>query len=234
MSKIRNLLTIDDQYDEVKDALITMSNQLKGDGYMVNLFYINPKSKAFEKKDAPVMDTDAVFKAIKKSIKENAIHIIACDYTLGNDIDGIMVLSKIKNEFHFKGESILFSTKIDKLLNEILKSKLSFEERKAKLKKLITCNSVDFPSRAELSDVLKGIIRNTKFGEMNIRQEILKWLDAFEDHAFKVPPKLERKKLGNIADAMENETALGIDFQKIFVEQAISIMIQLNQLPPNE
>lgn len=231
MGKEINLLIIDDEHDE--DAVLNMSKQLNEDGFQINHFCINPKSKKYERNDAGDMDTDAVFEDIKKYLKKHVVHIIACDHTLGADINGVMVLSKIRQEYNFKGINILFSTKIETILHEILDS-----DKKGKqideLRKLVRTNIIDFPQRQELHNTLKGIIKKTKFEEVNLRHELLKWLHAFKDHHFNGHPNFERKSLGKMAQEIEDETVLGIHFQKVFVEQAISKMIKLNNLPPYE
>ena len=232
MSKIRNLLIIDDEHDE--DAIVNMSDELSVDGFNVQHFVINPKSKKYEMQGTLKINLEIFWQDVKNHLRLYNTHIVACDYTLGDDIDGIIVLSQIKHKLHFKGTNLLFSTKIDTILQEILDSDLSFSEKKDRLKKLIRSNSFDFPTRKEVYDVLKGKIRGTRFEEINLRQEILNWLYAFENHKFNGHPNLQRKTLRQIAEAIEDETKLGIEFQKLFIEQGISTMIELNELPPNE
>ena len=48
------------------------------------------------------------------------------------------------------------------------------------------------------------------------------------------PDALRCSIVPEIAEAIEDETKLGIEFQKLFIEQGISTMITLNELPPNE
>jgi hypothetical protein len=102
------------------------------------------------------------------------------------------------------------------------------------LKKLVRSYSIEFPVRDNLAQTLKRIIKNTKLGDINHRDEILRWLYAFKDHSFNGHPDLERKTCGEIAEAIEMETSLGIQFQKLLIEQGLSTMIKLNKLPANE
>ncbi len=221
----RNLVIIDDEPDD--DGINTMCEDLRKEGVEVNCIVFNPKDKQYE-------DISVFYKDLKKHLRDKHIHLIACDYTLGANLDATDVLHKIKHEWHFHNTTnILFSTKIESILNEIFDSGINFSEKILKLKKLVRSNSIDFPSRIEIFNTIKGQLRGDRLQEIDIKHELLQWLYAFENHQFMGHPSLERKTLKQIAEAIEDDTSLGVEFQKLFVEQGISTMIQLNNLPDN-
>jgi CheY-like chemotaxis protein len=231
--KNRILLFIDDEPDY--DQIEILQSDLQSEGIYIHCEIFNPKERKYFDEDLNQIQ-DIFYKDLKKYLKGNHVQVIACDYTLG-EIDGIELLGKIKNEWNIhKTTNLIFSTKIEAILNEIIgvSSQLNDSEKVEKLKKLIKTNSIDFPPRTALFGRLRDIFRNYNLSEIDIKIELLQWLRTFESHTFQGHPLLERKTLGIVADAIENETNLGVDFQKLFVEQGISSIIQLNNLPPNE
>jgi hypothetical protein len=230
--KIINLLIIDDNPDIV--IIKNMCEELMHEGYQVCPFWLNPQDTFYQNKSLTV-DTEKFEKAIKKSLIINDIHIVACDNGLGDGLTGITVLARIRDTFHFRGINLLFTNSIGEILHEILEAQnKDFSYKRDMLKKLVRSHSIEFPTRDDLPKELKAIIRKNKLDDINLRHEILKWLYAFKGHFFNGHPDLERKTCGEIAEAIEMETSLGVQFQKLLIEQGLSTMIKLNKLPANE
>lgn len=162
---------------------------------------------------------------------ERQIDIIACDYDYGTGmpINGFDMAVKIR-DIRPKKNIILYSANRKQIIEYIDTTTIQ-EERLLKFEKIFNLN-VNLIARDAYEDTLIRMLRDEQ--EFNIKHEILNWLYAFERHDFKGHPKLERRTLREIAQSMESETKLGFDFQKLFVEQGISTMIELNELPPNE
>lgn len=236
--KIINLLIIDDSPNEV--PIKNMCNELSLVGYQVRPFWINPQAKMYRKdsddeRESLEMDKPKFEKDVKKCLRTNEIHITACDYGLGDGLTGLIVLAQIRHEFHFRGISILFSGDINHILHKIFNAEnQDLTYQKNMLKKLVLSHSIEFPERDDLAQTLKGIIKNIKLGDINRRDEILRWLHAFKDHSFNGHPDLERKTCGEIAKAIEEVTPLGIQFQKLLIEQGMATLIKLHKIPINE
>lgn len=224
--RLRNLIIIDDEPDY--DGIDNMCDDLHKDGISVKYKIFNPKDKEYA-------DIEVFYKDLKKYLRENHIQMIACDYTLGSGLDGIALLGKIKNDWHHsKITNLLFSTKLDAILKDIIESDTTVSDKVVRLKRLVQSNSIDFPDRKQIFNVLKGHLRGDGLHEIDIKHELLQWLHSFENHQFMGHPSLERRTLGKIASEIENDTALGVEFQKLFVEQGVSAMIELNNLPNHE
>lgn len=162
---------------------------------------------------------------------ERQIDIIACDYDYGAGmpINGFDMAVKIR-AIRPKKDIILYSANRKQIIEYIDKT-TNLESRLLKFEKIFNLN-VKLIERDVYGATLIHILRNEK--EFDFKQEIMNWLYAFESHNFKGHPNLEYKMLGQIAQSIENQTKLGVEFQKLFIEQGISAMIELNELPPNE
>jgi CheY-like chemotaxis protein len=242
--KILNLLVIDDQPDE--DTIDKLKDELKGDGIDIRYEIFNPKSKYFEDDDEKFNPTH-FYKTIKTHLRSTHVYLIACDYTLGV-IDGIDVSHKIRHEFHFKGITILFSTKLATIISDIITSKEEKEKEKKEkedkeskdkedsdktklIQRLIASHITEFPSRKELDNVLKGYFRKP-LGKLDMKQEILTWLNSFDAYQFKaIYPMFKDLTFAEIAEHIGDETDEGIEYCYEIIENAISLMIDLNNLP---
>ena len=228
--KVYNLLMVDDEPD--KDIIDKLKSELMTEfGIELNYEIINPKNKEFENEDNDDFNSKHFYRSIKKYLRSTHVHLVACDYTLGA-VDGIDVSHKIRHEFHFKGSSILFSTKIDALINDITVSNVMSEnQKKDLLKRLVRSHITEFPSRGELKNVLKGYFV-TPLGKLDLKQEILIWLNNFEAHKFKsVYPIFNDLTFAEIAEHIGDETEDGVTYCYEIIENAISLMIDLNNLP---
>ncbi len=225
--KVLKLLVIDDEPDG--DIIDKLKRELKDFGIDLSYEIINPKSKVYENSDE-IFDSLHFYRNIKKYLRENHVYLVACDYTLGV-IDGIDVSHKIRHDFHFKGLSILFSTKLDAIITEITHSK---EDKKDLIRRLVRAHITEFPSRSELIDVLKGYFK-TPLGKLDMKQEILTWLHSFDTNKFKsVYPAFNNLTFAEIAEHIGDETEEGIGYCYEIIENAISLMVELNNLPKKE
>ena len=222
-----------DEIDQF-ESLRQVQTKLKPLGIDFQFIQFNPtKDITLRFQDQKITNSHDEFFDVLTSSKylERQIDIIACDYDYGTGmpINGFDMAVKIR-DMRPKKNIILYSANRKQIIEYIDQTTVP-ESRLLKFEKIFNLN-VNLIERDAYGDTLIRILRDEK--EFDFKQEILNWLYAFERHSFKGHPKLERIILGQLAQSMENETKSGVEFQKLFIEQGISTMIELNELPPNE
>lgn len=215
----------DDQSSRMGGLVSDMRN------HSIDLSYIQINPVDFSQTDSEtgevVYNLDEMYLTIKREIKKG-VRMIVCDNGLDiPDIEGYDLIYHLRNKLKFKDDIILYSGNIDNILKKIFEQK----DRINAATKLVKCNIKAFLKRDTYIESLTDYFKHTTF---DMQHELLQWLHSFENHQFMGHPDLERKTMGQIAEAIENDTALGVEFQKLFVEQGISAMIALNNLPNHE
>lgn len=229
MSRKKHYCIVIDDNDQTSrmDGLV---NDMKN--HNIALFYkqINPFHflTVDENNGEETFDINGMYRDIKIELQKG-VRMIVCDNGLGIDkfLEGYDLIYNLRNELKYKHDIILYSGNINSILDKIFEKK----DKIAEARKLVKCNIKDFLKRDTYIESLTDYFKHTTF---DIKHELLQWLHSFENHQFMGHPSLERRTLGKIAEAIENDTALGVEFQKLFVEQGISAMIALNNLPNYE
>jgi len=218
----KHCLIIDDENQSVQiNRLISL---LRSEGINLTCKQINPNDYVTDNQEVEEIEIDNIklLKDIKSEIMNGAV-MIACDNNLGDILHGYELLYEIRNDLNFKHDIILYSGALDTLIKQILSTDNTFP----KIKKLVETKISKFLRRSDtyIEDI-KGILIKQSF---DCQQEILNWLNLFEDHKFiNSHPDFNNKNLKEIANDISNNTNDGIHFQRILIEQAISVMIELN------
>lgn len=217
----KRIIIIDDAWDE--DDRPAIEQQLSIQGLKIELVAINPNDEKFiiENADEELIDERLVLEEIRRQILAKQTDLIACDYTLGDSLDAILLLHAIRQHYHFKGTIILFSGNIEKVIRDIL---LDDSTRIENLKKLIRANISEFPKRGLHYDVIKGHIN--KNSEFDIDLEILLWLQRFPEIELDIIG-YERKTCQDIFNAIEKNSVNGVDFKKQLIEQGFSSLVNV-------
>lgn len=226
MSRItQHCIVIDDE--DQKSRMNDLVQDMRAENVHLTYTQINPINYEQLNRETGEnnIDIKKMYSNIKSEIKKGA-KMIACDNGLST-MRGYDLIHTIRIELKYKYHIILYSGNIDTVINNIFLQ----EDRAGEVKKLVQCNIKEFLRRDTYVESLKNHLRHSTF---DMEAEILQWLNAFADHQFVGHPSLQRKNLGQIADAIENDKPLGIKFQKLFVEQGIATMIKLNKLPKND
>lgn len=223
----KNCLIIDDEDQSVQ--ITKLKNMVRDEGYELICNQINPNDYVIDDSSSEdsLIDKDKLLSAIKKEIR-SGVMLIACDNNINDSLKGYELLFLIRNSTKYKYEFILYSGGLDVLINDIFNT----DEKYSKAKQLVEARITKFLHRnTTYIEDIKGVICKQSF---DLRRELLHWLSSFEEMQIeKGHPDFKNIKLGDIIEAINEDTNLGIKFQKLLVEQGVSMFIDF-KLPNYE
>lgn len=220
-------LIIDDEDQSVQ--INKLKESLRWDGYELNCHQINPNDYVIEdpNKEEALIDKKQLLRHIKHEIQKGVV-LIACDNNISDSLKGYELLFYIRNELKFKYDFILYSGILDSLITELYESEDSFN----KIRHLVEARISKFLRRNNTyMDDIKGAICNQSFDP---RQEILHWLRSFKHASMRNHAVFGNRTFEELAKEIEEDTNLGIKFQKDMIENSISLLIDLKSFSEDE
>lgn len=221
----KHCIIIDDDDQTVQIERLTQG--CRHDGINLSCHQINPNQFVIDDQDSPEIkyNYEDLMRSIKVEIRKGAV-LIACDNNLGDNLQGYRLLYDIRSTLNFRHDVILYSGALDSLI----KSLMVLDNNFAHVKMLVEAKISKFLKRGDTYiDDIKGTLTKQSFDCQN---EILNWLFSFETSKLNLGhPDFKNRTYLEIAEEIQKETPLGIQFQKILIEQAFSIFTELN--PPS-
>lgn len=219
----KTCLIIDDN-DQMRVFDSKIKNVLQIEGFNVDCIHIKT-TESDVLNDESNIDSDKLFQKIRDAIKDRSIDIVATDYDLSDDkINGMNVISIIRT-LRKKVPIILYSGKLERVINDIIGNTNSDKVRD--IKNLMRYNITEFVERTEYPNTVNRLLKEKKIQTDAL---LVQKLRQYSDLTFKsCYPQFIGYTLGNVATEIEKQTPQGRFYQDALFEQIIAYMVKINE-----
>nr|WP_321411883.1 hypothetical protein [uncultured Allomuricauda sp.] len=187
------------------------------------------------------IDIDKVEKEVKKRYKNIVFDIIAFDYELDDEeINGVELLRNFNNKRLFRHTpKLVYSGVLDQVLKNIIEPNLGIlkidgqpdkavikQKGLAKIKSLIKYSVHEYLDRDDRDSIiikfLKDDIQST---ELIVTQALRRYPDFVFEQNF-VNEKFNGMSFGDVADILDNNDILGVEFKREIIQQVIAYLTE--------
>ena len=215
---------------DISQTIERIRGKLRRIGFDILVDIINPQDQKYKSQvgDKLEIDFDKIKSDISSNYKNHKYDIVACDFSFSSEtLNGYELIrwiinSSRSNGFKFRNAKfICYSSEDDKFKEHIINNN--------ELIKLIKLNIHAFYKRDDLVNELSSLVK--KLAESFSASEYFKnLLEQEENREFKnIYPQFIGKKLGEIAQEIDNDSHHGIEFQKYMTELTYAHILELNK-----
>ncbi|GGG56822.1 hypothetical protein [Bizionia arctica] len=220
---VRKCLIVDneDQTEEIEKLIRDAKND--GIELVCEQFSVgNPEYSEFLTKGA--IDIQKVLSEYRRRFSGNVFHLVAFDYQLDDDINGVELIRQLKaNKIFRTTPKIVYSGLMDDILKTIIRDE-SRDNAVTRIKALVKNGVIDYIERENRDIEIRNFFKtNIESTDLIIEEELKKFPDLVFEQNF-INKNLEGKTFLEIAKYIEANDQIRNEFKKEIIQQTIAYL----------